>query len=320
MGATSDGASDSDELVIRPARPDDRDAVLAFCASIWDGDDYIPFVWNQWLNDETGFFLVAAAGGRPVGIVHLRMMGQEEAWLEGIRVDPTMRRQGIGRALVSRALVAGRERGAEVARLMTSSANTASQQLIARFGFSHVAEVAHYQAQGLTQEVITSQTVTHIRLEEAAETTRGPLLAIPGPEDFERIWAWLAQSNLRSFTGGLEMAGWGAQALSEPKLQHYLSAGSVLALEEWDSLQALAIAVPLQPGDDGSSILEVRYIDGMADGLGRLALALRVEAGERSCSTVELWLPTLLILHDAMQGAGYARLDEAPVEIYAREL
>src|SRR5262249_4346963 len=79
----------------------------------------------------------------------------------------------------------------------------------------------------------------------------------------------------------------------------FLAAGSVWALEGWDTFQALAIAVPLPADDERAARLEVRYADGMAEGLGRLALALRTVADAQGCKAVELWLPNLLILHDA---------------------
>jgi ribosomal protein S18 acetylase RimI-like enzyme len=315
MGAStrgSEGRHDGDsELIIRAARADDRDGVLAFCADIWEGHDYIPYVWDDWLHDVDGTFLVAEAGGRPVGIVHVLLVTEREAWLEGIRVDPTERRQGIARTLVSQALVAARQRGAEVARLMTSAANTASQQLIARFGFTRVAELVRYEAPA------------------DADGAGGELpgkrhLTTPGDGAFDRIWEWLMQSNLRPFTGGLEILDWTARALSEPALHQYLSAGVVWTLQEWDTLQALAIAMPPsaddESDDEGRALLRVRYTDGAADGLGQLALALRGVAAEHALTAVDLWLPNLLILHDAMQGAGYTRQDEAPVELYAREL
>ncbi|HKB46591.1 MAG TPA: hypothetical protein VKC57_02775, partial [Ktedonobacterales bacterium] len=103
-----------------------------------------------------------------------------------------------------------------------------------------------------------------------------------------------------------------------------LAAANVWALEDWGTLQALAVAVAQDAeGDAGPEPrqqLEVRYADGAADGLGRLALALRGIAGEQGCVRVELWLPNLLILHDAMQGAGYSRADDEPMWIYARGL
>jgi ribosomal protein S18 acetylase RimI-like enzyme len=305
-GTASSGAEEG-RLIVRPARAEDREAVLAFCAGIWDGDDYIPYVWDAWLADERAALLVAEADGRPVGLVHLRMLSDDEAWLEGIRVDPAARRQGVGRAMTSQALVAARERGASVARLMTSAANVASQALVARFGFTRVAEVARYEA-------------------PAADVADAPAIARLGPDDFERVWDWLVQSNLRPLSGGLEIEYWAARALAEPALRAYLTAGNVWALEDWGTLQALAIAVA-QNAEDGDGAggaeprdLEVRYADGAADGLGRLALALRGIAGEQGCGGVALWLPNLLILHDAMQGAGYSRVDDEPMWISAREL
>ena len=39
---------------IRPARPEDREAVLAFCMHTWDWGDYIESVWDEWLHDPQG--------------------------------------------------------------------------------------------------------------------------------------------------------------------------------------------------------------------------------------------------------------------------
>ena len=234
MGGSSDQGAEEERLVVRRARAEDRGAVIAFCATIWDGEDYVPYVWDDWLRDERGALLVAVAGDRPVGLVHVRMMSDDEAWLEGIRVDPAERRQGIGRALTSRALVEAREHGAAVARLMTSADNTASQGLVARFGFVRVAEVMRYEATKATDSGVHGSERSAMRL---------------GSNDFERVWDWLEQSNLRPFSGGLEMDYWAARALTEPTLRVYLAGGAVWALEEWGTLQALAIATP-QPGVD----------------------------------------------------------------------
>ncbi len=146
-----------ESLTVRPARAADRAAVMAFCARTWGDDgDYIPAVWDEWLmamQVGQGALLVAAAvvtgqsaalgtaepAGRPVGLLHVRMVADDEAWIEGVRVDPTERRQGIGRSLVARGLVAAREQGAAVARFFTGAENVASQQLFGGFGFTRVA-------------------------------------------------------------------------------------------------------------------------------------------------------------------------------------
>lgn len=338
-----------EQLDVRPARAEDRAAVLAFCAHTWSEGDYIEEVWGEWLSDERGELLVAVSMDHPIGLIHVALCSNDEAWLEGIRVDPAQRRRGVGRVLVSRALVAARERGAKVARLVTDHDNTASHGLIAAFGFKRVAELVHYEAPALALEednaadVVSESRDTDVEptleLESAAllfasggNAARTPKgdgqaedvdelhLTIAGAEDFERIWSWLEQSNLAPFNGGMEFTGWRARAMTEPGLRVYLAAGQVYLLEEWGTIQSFAIAVP-RPAEEGSPThLEIRYLDGAADWISRLALVLREIAAEEESSRVTLWLPDLLILQDAMNGAGYTRPYDGVFWVYARIL
>src|SRR5258708_21232622 len=75
-------------IEIRPARPEDREAVLAFSAHTWEWGDYIEYVWDEWLHDPQGMLFVATSDGQPVGIGHMRMLTKTEAWLEGLRICP----------------------------------------------------------------------------------------------------------------------------------------------------------------------------------------------------------------------------------------
>ena len=345
-----------EQLDVRAARSEDREAVLAFCAHTWSEGDYIEDVWHEWLSDERGALLVAISDERPIGIVHVAMFSDEEAWLEGIRVDPAQRRHGVGRVLVSRALVAARERGAKVARLFTDHDNSASQGLITGFGFRRVAEVVHYEAAALGLEqrgdeggVTARPSASDAEGEDALDPAEleitelgsdggdgdtplptedvdpadghdGLRLTIAGAEDFERIWSWLEHSNLAPLNGGLEFIGWHARAVTEPGLRAYLDAGQAYLLEEWDTIQSLAVAVPQPPEEDRSARLEVRYLDGAADWISRLALVLREIAAEEELSHVTIWLPDLLILQDAMNGAGYTRAYEGAMWVYERSL
>ncbi|HKT40229.1 MAG TPA: GNAT family N-acetyltransferase [Ktedonobacterales bacterium] len=303
----SEAAHTASELEVRPARPEDRDAVLAFCAQTWADGDYIAYVWDDWLKEDQGVLLVGLLDGQPVAINHMRMVSDDEAWLEGMRVDPAYRREGFGRILTSRTLVAAREHGATVARLITGSDNVASQGMIARFGFVRVAEMVRYRGPALAPD-------------DAVETAT---LARPGPDDFERLWEWLVQSNLAPLTGGLEYFDWQARALTEPLLRGYLAAGQVRLIEEWGAIQALAVVMSRasgpEPGWRETTTLNVRYMDGLADSIGRMALSLRAEAATAQCERVELWLPDLLILRDAMAGAGYEGDDETML-VFARDL
>ncbi len=421
-----------ESLTVRLARASDRDAVFAFCARTWGDDgDYIPYVWDEWLADMNaghGALLVAVASAqdtqsdatgqttqaeRPVGLLHVRMVSDDEAWIEGVRVDPAERRQGVGRSLVSRGLVAARERGATVARIFTDASNVASQRLFGGFGFTRVAELLSFRAPALTFEnpddgdaatsdVHADATDTdgvdvsavapsgqpgssyaasrrsqpsdsddqaEQRTLAAAGLADDPVelrLTTPGLETSDRIWEWLVQSNLTPFNGGLELRNWTARALTEANLRGYLANGQVLLLEGWDTILALAILGEDAHADEdadndadddasdddigaaandaptdrdsnsgeadgggqaqphrharGAGALNVLYLDGTADGLSRLCLTLREVAGERGFTRVNCWLPDLLILRDAMDGAGYERRGDEAMYVYARGL
>jgi ribosomal protein S18 acetylase RimI-like enzyme len=305
LTAMSDATID-ETIEVRPAREDDREAVLAFCARTWDDGDYIHYVWEDWLRDASGALLVATLAGRPVGLAHLRMMSADEGWIEGVRVDPEARRRGVARVLISRTLVTAHERGAAVARYFTSSDNVPSQQLFDRFGFVRVAEVLHFTADALG--------VDEREGEEIALTR-----AVEG--DAERLWEWLERSNLAPLNGGLEIHEWAAQALTESRLREHLAAGRIWTLDELGGLAALAVVerVDGEPDNpDDPPILSVWYCDGSADALGRMGVALRALATAQDLPRVELWLPDLLILRDAMDGAGFSAHE--PMWVYTREL
>ncbi len=321
------------ELEVRDAREEDHDAVLAFCARTWGDDgDYIADVWDDWLADARGALLVGVVDGQPVALSHVRMTAPDEAWIEGVRVAPEARRQGVGRVMVSRSLVRARELGASVARMFTEAANVASQRLFEGYGFTRVAELTSYVGAALSSDPEEAARQRPQRsaaeldptiAETTYDTTRGALppdarLATPGPTEFARLWAWLEQSNLTPFNGGLELHHWAGRGLSEPSLRAYLAAGEVITLDEWGATQALAIACD-DLSDSDTPELEVRYIDGLSDAIGRLAVLLRGEAHRRKLAQVWLWLPNLLILRDAMDGAGYTG-GEHTMLVYARAL
>lgn len=320
------------ELDVRDARDEDRDAVLAFCEHTWgDEGDYIADVWDAWLADTGGALLVGVVDGRPMALSHVRLTAPDEAWIEGMRVAPEAQRQGVGQVMVSRSLVRAREMGANVARMFTHSTNVASQRLFEGFGFSRVAELAYYVADALSPDPEEAARQSAPRsaaeldptiAETSRDSARGALpydarLATPGPTDFARLWAWLEQSNLTPFNGGLEIHQWAARGVSEPALREHLAAGDVITLDEWGATQALAIVT--EEHSDGPE-LETRYMDGLSDAIGRLALLLRGEAHRRGLARVWLWLPDLLILRDAMDGAGYRREDAGAMWMYARVL
>ena len=114
-------------------------------ARIWS-HDYILDVFDDWARDRRGGLWVAVDDGEIVGIAKLTLLGDREAWLHALRVDPRRRRRGIGTALLAHRLERARGLGARVARLDTAEGNVAVHRLMHRFGFRRIGRFTLWMA------------------------------------------------------------------------------------------------------------------------------------------------------------------------------
>lgn len=291
-------------IAIRPAQPADKAPVLAFCQQTFAWGDYIDRVWDDWIATPDAELAVVTLADAPVGVGFVMLLSPDEAWYQGVRIAPAARRQGIGAALTRHCLHRARELGAHVMRTIVANDNGASQAMMRQAGMATVGTYVPFTAP-------TTAITPDARL--------GPRISQPGPARLEAIWSWLEHSNLAALTGGMLLDGWRAQALTDERLNEHLVAQNVWLLEEWGEIQALAIAAP-RPTTDEGVIFTTHYIDGAADSIGRLLLHLRGVAATKGCDTIEVRSPDLLILFDALNGAGFTREDEDAYVIFAAEL
>jgi len=131
--------SQRSDFSFRRALPSDKSAVLALCAKIWDGDDYLPKVFDDWAADEEGELALCLADGRLVGLAKLSWLGPGEAWLEGLRKDPDAGVSGVGSALCRRFLARlAQTPGLRYVRFSTYFRNDASIRLNEALGFTRI--------------------------------------------------------------------------------------------------------------------------------------------------------------------------------------
>ncbi|MGH2522316.1 MAG: GNAT family N-acetyltransferase [Anaerolineales bacterium] len=88
-------------LSFRRATLADRPAMLAICATVWEGDDYLPSVFDEWVTVTLppGQVTAVELDGNVVALARLARLAPGEYWLEGIRVHADYRRRGIAAAL-----------------------------------------------------------------------------------------------------------------------------------------------------------------------------------------------------------------------------
>jgi len=275
-------------LNIRPADKGDRAAVEAISAQIWDGDDYVSEVWDEWLADPHGQFAVAEMEGRVVAFAKLTRFAEDEWWMEGMRVDPAYRQRGIGSQLHHYLLEEARRMGRGTVRLGTAADNDGVHRMAQGERFHHIATYERFKALVAPMDVAS------------------PLLRFDEP-DLPAVWALVQESARYRASRGMYELWWHWKNLTYSRFRDHLAAGEVWGIESAGHVTALSIICQEEEAD----LLHVCYVDGTDAALPTLARGLRGLAGRLGCSAgvrfKAISEPTLI---GAIEDAGYERAGE----------
>jgi GNAT superfamily N-acetyltransferase len=145
--------SSSLQVVCRPALARDHADVTEFCKGIWDGGDYVPEVWDDWLNDPNGLLAVAESNAQAIGCSKITLISKGQWWLEGFRVDPKYQGLKVGSRLHRYVTDWWIEKGDGTLRLMTDAGNFAVHHMCVKTGYIKTHEVCGYKAIPLSEPI-----------------------------------------------------------------------------------------------------------------------------------------------------------------------
>lgn len=204
---------------IRAIREGDQRAIAHFCQHTWDDQpDYIAEVIDTWMADPTGQIWVAAIAGQVVGMTRLVRLSEEEGWWEGLRVDRSYRRLGLGAKLSETTLQAAKQWGLRTLRTAILQTNTPMHPFAQQWGYRPLADYGVYGAAAQPGSLQTLQ----------------PLQ----PHHLGPIWAALQRWNAPTLFVS-HGAKW--QTLTRSILAKRLAAGRVWGMREGDRLHSLFI-------------------------------------------------------------------------------
>ena len=195
-------------MKIRRAVPADKGPVVDFCKNIWQGHDYLPQVWDDWMKDRNGLLVVATVGDTPVGVAHAYFQTRQVAWLEGVRVAEAYRGLGIAGKLNRTLTRYAARKGATVARLCTGSKNIASRKHLEKVGF-HVLQ-------------------TFQRLDSARGLRRKPDRVVRARRHKDGLWKWVRERPEFSESKGSYSDGWTWYPLNAAGFRNMMRKGQVL--------------------------------------------------------------------------------------------
>jgi GNAT superfamily N-acetyltransferase len=171
-------------VICRPALAGDHADVTEFCKGIWDGDDYVPEVWDDWLNDLSGLFAVAESNGHAIGCSKITLISKGQWWLEGFRVDPKYQGRKVGSRLHNYVTDWWVENGNGTLRLMTDAGNFAVQHVCIKTGYIKTHEVCGYKAIPIAEPAHNFSLVTNIREAAAFANMSESIQSTDGLTDF----------------------------------------------------------------------------------------------------------------------------------------
>jgi hypothetical protein len=326
-------------LVVRRARADDRESVLAFASQTWDNWDYIPNAWPVWLAAEDGVLLVAAAGApadgsepldhdgrpliadRPLAVVRVARSSAAEAWLEGIRVDPRVRGMRVATDFQTAELHWAAAFGATVVRYATGERNEGSHRLGARHEFAQLAAFANWWWSPDPDSDPHPPSSFAADVRTAASRRRQALLRAMAADgwaaersDSDALWRALSQDP--TFNSGArlyEPRPWAMQELTREAFERHLQRAEVLVGgslgDAGNGRWALAIVLrEQQPAEDSTLRLALLAGDGQR-ALDLAERAGRAVPGERIRFRVPLEAPLTAGNEEEWLAAGYHRAE-----------
>jgi GNAT superfamily N-acetyltransferase len=264
----------TDELTIRPVRPTDRERVVELTRDIWDGHDYVPRVFDDWVSDSGSAFQAIELDGVVVGLQRLRPYASGLVWYEGLRVASTHRRQGLARNMLRSAISEAREQGFREMRLATG--NPAAAKLFEDVGFIRLQDNRWWKGGRV----------------EGGESAR-----IPDPGEAEKLWTGIASSPGLELWGGVTADFQGAQDLGAAELGRLAGIGMLRSGPGGRAIVGLR--------EPWGRNLAVAFVAGRGGALRELLLALRFEADADGLDDVTLALPRDHPAGDDLRASGY---------------
>lgn len=264
----------------------------SICARIWD-DDYIVAVFDEWTRDRRGRLWVAVDDGRVVGIAKLTLLGEHEAWLHALRVDPDHRRRGVATTLLEHRLERARRLGARVARLDTSEDNIAVRHLMRRYGFR------------------LRQRSTYV--EARSRATEPPRRATR--RELDALWRSAQRGD------GLLHLAYTWRRVTREDIARAVRSGTCFATGPEGAPTAVAIAEIHRPGRGGHGHrprIALRALGGTRAGVGELLAAARGLASREGVTRVGL--PAHSALWGVARSAGYRRPWDEAMLVFEKRL
>ena len=236
-------------LTFRRVVEANRERICEISSQIWEGDDYIPFVFDKWLLDMQGEFTAAFEGDKLIGFAKYTLVNDGSVWLEGIRADVSYRGMGFGDEMTKYYIEKARQENVQALRLST---------YIENYGSIHIIEKNSFKKDGYF-------TFLYRDIEEDFDKTM--------PDNVVNImssgaaWHFITSSRFYMMSNAYINHGWRFEKMTYERLESLVKNKRVFGTIQDGRMTALLILTEDSNGDGGYSI---GFLEGDLTGMKKL--------------------------------------------------
>lgn len=248
-------------LRIRKITQKDKPRMLEIVKNIWDGNDYMPLVFDSWVKDKKGEFAGAIdKKGRLVGFEKLTMLSDSDAWIEGLRKDLKMKVKGVGKFLSEHLLTKlAKDPKVKTIRFATYFHNVESIGLFTKIGF----------------KVLEKRNHKYLRLPKLKKIPEYKGNRAEVIKDEKAILDFINRSEWKKNNKTGFCHSWVVRPFSDSFLiENYVRKGCCVAIREDNRIKALCLYTIREKEDFFISLLEAeneKYFKELLQGVKKLA-------------------------------------------------
>ncbi|MFC1898595.1 GNAT family N-acetyltransferase [Candidatus Cloacimonadota bacterium] len=207
--------------MIREIRPADKHRVLEISSQIWEGQDYLPLVFEEWIKDD-GVFAGLWENEILVGFGKLTWLTPHDIWLEGLRKDEKTGAKKVGEKLSGYYFNYLKGKKINSIRFSTYFGNTASIKLNEKLGFKKVLELS-------------------LKTRTIAKPDRRFCANLSQEIDYPTFKDYVENSNYLKSSKANIYKGWVVHQYSEQLLQEYYQNKNYVIWQEEGEIKGCAI-------------------------------------------------------------------------------
>ena len=243
------------EIVLRKARPEDKEKVEWVESLSTPGLSYVKHVWDMFINDQQGDWSVEEVDGEVVASGKYSILPDGSAWLETLRVIPARQGLGLGKRLYEHWLRLSAEKGVKTMRMYTGVKNVVSAGLAQRYGLS-LAQTFHG-----TKMKCESQDETHADFKRITDPEVATELLMP----LGAKWGGWMVMNRTYFKWSPELCKW----LTEKGMVYKDDATGSVVVMGARFMEGIQLHIGLFDGDP-ETCLKFAQVKGALKGVGSM--------------------------------------------------